>query len=232
VNIMKTFEDRLKNVKLIAFDLDNTLYDETMYFNHSFKIITQYLENEFNIDPKKSGKSLWKILRKNGKHYHRLFDDLLIEYKVEPKNLQNLLYLFKSVNKKLFLFPNVRNLLRELEKRYQLSMITSGMHEVQKNKIKLLNIQNFFDPVIYSSLLKKDKPDQIPFRELMKLTKINAEDIVYVGDNPFDDFIAPNNLGILTIRVYNSDFKNIKIKEQNDAKIKLENIIDMKKIFL
>jgi predicted HAD superfamily hydrolase len=56
--------------------------------------------------------------------------------------------------------------------------------------------------------------------------------ILYVGDNPFDDFIAPNNLGILTIRVYNSDFKNIKIKEQNDAKIKLENIIDMKKIFL
>ena len=68
MNIMSTFEDTLKNIKLIAFDLDNTLYDETVYFKHSFKIITPYLKNKFNIDPKKSEKSLWWILRKNGKH--------------------------------------------------------------------------------------------------------------------------------------------------------------------
>ena len=69
MNIMRTFEGRLKNIKLIAFDLDNTLYDETIYFKHSFKIITPYLKNKFNIDPKKSEKSLWEILRKNGKQY-------------------------------------------------------------------------------------------------------------------------------------------------------------------
>ena len=49
MNIMRTFEGRLKNIKLIAFDLDNTLYDETIYFKHSFKIITPYLKNKFNI---------------------------------------------------------------------------------------------------------------------------------------------------------------------------------------
>ena len=232
MNIMRTFEGRLKNIKLIAFDLDNTLYDETIYFKHSFKIITPYLKNKFNIDPKKSEKSLWWILRKNGKHYHHLFDDLLFEYDIKPENLQKLLSLFKSVNGKLSLFPNVRNLLIQLKRRYQLSMITSGIQEVQKNKINLLNIQNFFEPVIYSSALKHDKPDEMPFRQLIELTGVDAENIAYVGDNPFDDFIGPNNLGIVTIRVYNSDFKNIKIKTENDARIKLDNILDMKKVFL
>ena len=72
----------------------------------------------------------------------------------------------------------------------------------------------------------------MPFRQLIESTGVDAENIAYVGDNPFDDFIGPNNLGIVTIRVYNSDFKNIKIKTENDARIKLDNILDMKKVFL
>ena len=66
---------------------------------------------------------------------------------------------------------------------------------------------------------------------ITKETKINAENIVYVGDNPLDDFIAPNNLGMITIRIFNSDFKNIKIKRQNDAQIKIKKISEIKKIF-
>ncbi|MDC0193582.1 HAD-IA family hydrolase [Candidatus Nitrosopelagicus sp.] len=229
---MKTFEEKLKNIKLIAFDLDNTLYDETMYFKFSFKIITPYLKTEFNVDPKKCEKKLWEILKKNGKHYHHLFDDLLIEYDIKPENLQKLLFLFESVKTKLSLFPNVRNLLIQLKKKYQLSMITSGIQDVQRNKINLLDIQDYFEPIIYSSTLKHDKPDETPFRQLIKLTGIDAENIVYVGDNPFDDFLGPNNLGITTIRVYNSDFKNTKIDSQKDAKIKLDNITKIEKFFL
>jgi FMN phosphatase YigB (HAD superfamily) len=54
---------------------------------------------------------------------------------------------------------------------------------------------------------------------------------VYIGDNPLDDFLAPNNLGMITIRIFNSDFKNIKIKKQNDAQIKIKKISEIKKIF-
>ena len=178
MNTMKTFEERLKNIKLIAFDLDNTLYDETIYFKYAFKIITPYLKNNFNIEPKKSEKKLWEILRKNGKHYHHLFDDLLVEYDIKPENLQKLLFLFKSVNRKLSLFPNARNLLIQLKKNYKLSMITSGIQDVQRNKINLLDIQDYFEPIIFSSTIKHDKPDETPFRQLIKLTGIDAENIV------------------------------------------------------
>ena len=228
---MKTFDEKIKNIKLIAFDLDNTLYDETLYFTHSFKIITKYLKNNFGIEPKKAEKTLWRILKKNGKHYHNLFDDFLVEYNLESKNLPKILLLFRSVNKKLFLFPETKKLINILKKKYMLSIITSGMYEVQKNKVKLLGIEKNFEPIIYSSLLKKDKPNKMPFQELIKKTKINAENIVYVGDNPLDDFIAPNNLGMITIRIFNSDFKNIKIKRQNDAQIKIKKISEIKKIF-
>ena len=49
-----------------------------------------------------------------------------------------------------------------------LSIITSGMYEVQKNKVKLLGIEKNFEPIIYSSVLKKDKPNKMPFQELIK----------------------------------------------------------------
>ena len=111
-------------------------------------------------------------------------------------------------------------------------MITSGIQDVQRNKINLLDIQDYFEPIIFSSTIKHDKPDEMPFRQLIELTGVHAENIVYVGDNPFDDFIGPNNLGITTIRVYNSDFKNTKIDSQKDARIKLDNITKIGKFFL
>ena len=155
----------------------------------------------------------------------------LIEYNLDRENLPKIILLFRSVNKKLFLFPETKKLIKILKKKYILSIITSGIYEVQKNKVKLLGIEKIFEPIIYSSVLKKDKPNKMPFQELIKKTKINAENIVYVGDNPLDDFIAPNNLGMITIRIFNSDFKNIKIKRQNDAQIKIKKISEIKKIF-
>ena len=73
MNITTMYDKKIKNIKLIAFDLDNTLYDETQYFKQSFQLIIPYLKNNFNIESKKCEKSLWSILKKNGKPNYIIF---------------------------------------------------------------------------------------------------------------------------------------------------------------
>ena len=42
-----------ENIKIIAFDLDNTLYDETIYFDFGIDIVVDKLEKELGLDTKK-----------------------------------------------------------------------------------------------------------------------------------------------------------------------------------
>ena len=226
------YEKQLENIQLIAFDLDNTLYDESKYFSYAFDIIIDSLYEEFNINKEEMKNSLWTILKLKGKHYHHLFDDFLQEYNLEvSKYLSIILELFKKVNTDLELFPGVRDLLIDLKNQFRLSLITNGMVDVQKNKVKLLNIENFFESIIFSATLEEDKPSVIPFEHLLKETGMNPENVAYVGDNPLTDFIGAKSLGIFTIRVPNTDFDSIPIKSEDNAEIQLNNILELKKLF-
>lgn len=230
---MNPIDEKLKYIKLIAFDLDNTLYDENQYFEHAIKLIGLDLEKKLHIESGKTEKILWKILKRKGLQYHHLFDDFLVECGLESKKyLSYLIELFKKVNKKLELFPGVRDLLTELKNAYTLSMITNGMYEVQKNKIELLDLEGFFDPIIFSSQIRGNKLVELSFKQLLETTRINPKEVVYVGDNPLTDFKGANSLGIITIRVQNPDFNNVNIEKKWDAILKVNSVIDLKQLFL
>lgn len=230
---MNPIDEKLKYIKLIAFDLDNTLYDENQYFEHAIKLIGLDLEKKLHIESGKTEKILWKILKKKGLHYHHLFDDFLAECGLESKKyLSHLIELFKKVNKKLELFPGVRDLLTELKNAYTLSMITNGMYEVQKNKIRLLDLESFFDPIIFSSQINGSKLAELSFKQLLEKTKTSPKEVVYIGDNPLTDFKGANSLGIITIRVENPAFSHINIDKEWDAILKVNSVVGIKGLFL
>ena len=53
--------------------------------------------------------------------------------------------------------------------------------------------------------------------------------MIYVGDNPFKDFFNCNKVGIKTIRVMRGVYKKIRVSKLYDAKIKINNISELKK---
>jgi len=227
---MRNLKYNLSEIKHISFDLDNTLYDEYEYFKNTFKIIAVFLEKSEKIDPKITENLLNKILNEKGKHYHHLFDDFVKHLELDEKYLKKFLSLYKSSKKKITYFPGIPNLLNSLKTQYGLSIITSGIYAAQKNKINLLKAEQFFDHIIYSSKLKFDKPNEYPFRYLLKKIRLTAKEVVYVGDNPFTDFTGANKLGMLTISVINPDFRKKLIKKQYNAKIVIEKTIELKEL--
>jgi putative hydrolase of the HAD superfamily len=224
---------RLGAIELVAFDLDNTLYDEGLYFAAAFKVIAPRLAAKSGWERARIEERLHATLRAKGRHYHYLFNDVLAAIGLDPTaDLAEVLELFCSVAPRLEPFPGTRDLLADLRRRYRLGMITSGMQRVQENKLKLLAIAGYFEEIVYSSTLPENKPGRLPFQRLLESLGVEAAAAAYVGDNPLSDFRGANELGMLTIRVRNPEFDTTDVPPECDGRLKIERVTDLRALLL
>jgi putative hydrolase of the HAD superfamily len=222
-----------RDLELIAFDLDNTLYDEGLYYEAAFAGLVPELAERSGRDGAAILARLREILAEKGKHYNRLFTDVLAEIGLDPKgDLGWVLDGFRSVETALAPFPGVIELLRDLRPHYRLGVITSGMQRIQENKLRLLGIAPCFDRIVFSSSLPENKPGPMPFRHLLDLLAVAPERAAYVGDNPLFDFRSPNQLGMLSVRVHNPELDRLDVPPADDGQLKVERVTDVRELFL
>jgi putative hydrolase of the HAD superfamily len=220
-------------IEVIAFDLDNTLYDEGQYFAAAFAAIGPVVAARAGVDPAEVVRGLEAKLREKGRHYHHLFDDVLADLGLDPRAyLAELLSIFRRVSVPLALFPGARELLADLGGAYRLGLITSGMQAVQENKLHLLGITACFERVVFSSTLAENKPSPVPFRTLLAAMGVDPSRAVYVGDNPHFDFRGANEIGMLTVRVRNSEFDDTRVAPEADGRIQVASVADLRALFL
>src|SRR5690606_34560020 len=74
-----------------------------------------------------------------------------------------------------------------------LGLITDGRSISQRNKLKALKIEGFFDDIIISEEFGSEKPD--PENYLYFVNKYGKRDYYYIGDNTGKDFLIPARLG-------------------------------------
>ena len=191
----------------IGFDMDNTLYDETLYFINAFKSISSLYIPKLGIQRLEAEEVFFKILSSKGKHYGFLFNDWLSHFELPVEtHLKPLIHLFKCAPGKLPLFPHAEELLENISRSHRLVLMTGGMKAVQENKIAQLGIAKYFSHIIFSSTLVHNKPHITAFKTLLGKLKAASEDAAYVGDNPTTDFYGANMLGITTFQIHNSEF--------------------------
>ena len=86
----------------------------------------------------------------------------------------------------------------------KIGLLTDGRSISQRNKIDSLGINGYIDRVVISEDIGTEKPNVLNFLAFKDLGK----DFIYLGDNLKKDFIAPNQLGWLTICI-NGENKKI-----------------------
>lgn len=77
--------DALRGLALVAFDLDNTLYDEGLYYEAAFQRLVPELAERSGRPAPAILTRLREIVAERGKHYHYLFTDVLGEIGLDPK---------------------------------------------------------------------------------------------------------------------------------------------------
>jgi putative hydrolase of the HAD superfamily len=220
-------------IELVAFDLDNTLYDEGLWYDAALPPIAAHLAARSGNSAGKIEEFLRATLEAHGRHYHHLFDDVLREIRLphEP-HLRDVLAIFRDAPTSLELFPAMRELLADLAGHYRLGLITSGQPLVQERKLELLGIRPLFAAVILSSTLPENKPGRMPFARLLEAVGVPAARAVYVGDNPLFDFRGANEVGMHTIRVPNPELDAMVVPEGWDARLRVTGPAQLRSLLL
>jgi putative hydrolase of the HAD superfamily len=215
---------------VIIFDLDDTLYEEMCYVKSGLNTVASHLSYLFKIKKKTIYNKLLKVLKENGRG--KIFNIICSYYKFKKKNLvKDLINIYRS-HKPLIKLKKEAIKILEYYSGYNKYIITDGNYLVQKKKVKYLKLSNYFKKIFYTNFygVKYNKPSLFCFNKIKKLEKCDWSDLVYVGDNPYKDFINCNKKKILTVRLMQGQYKSLKVKKIQDAKFKISNLLLLKKI--
>ncbi len=190
-------------MKAVLFDLDDTLYPEIEFVKSGFTAVARHLASKHNLNADSLFQQMLDILQRDGRG--KIFDTLLEKLGLfSGETVRTLVDLYRSHQPSISLYPDTLPVLENLRRNgIKIGIITDAMASVQKNKVKALGLGNSFDIIIYTEELGEgcSKPSPVPFKTALDSLKMPAPDAAYIGDDPSKDFLAPNNLGMLTVQV-------------------------------
>lgn len=189
-------------MKLIIFDLDNTLYDENQYFYGVFmefcklhciaeedtlQAIDQTLQDQIRLESKDIFQSFLQATPLG--FYQTLHDELYA--------------LYTQISCKLNPFEDAVFILSSLQKhKIPFAILTNGSPLAQQNKIKNLNFQDF--PVFYARQKGREyeKPHAKAFELVLEsFQDFKARDCIFVGDHPKTDILGAKNMRMMALRL-------------------------------
>ncbi len=194
-------EQYLDGIKVVIFDLDDTLYNEVDYVKSGYRKIAQFLTSVRNCEEKLFS---YFLNRKNA------IDELLNAEGIFSQELKDkCLDVYRNQSPEISLSEETIQLLKKLRKNgYILGVITDGRPEGQRAKIKALNLFSYIDEIVITDELggaEFRKPCPLAFEKMLKSVKekydnkIEFNQMCYVGDNIRKDFIACEKKGIKSI---------------------------------
>lgn len=183
----------------IVLDLDDTLYKEIDYHASGLAEVCRWIENFYGI----SVTTGLDNLRKSGET--DLLAGLCRLAKLPLSVKESLLWIYRLHQPAISLTSQASYLLKNLEKKHKIAILTDGRSISQRMKLKSLGLSHL--PLYISEEHGcSDKPSLIRFELIMR--EISASRYFYIGDNPEKDFFAPNTLGWTTIGL-RDDGRNI-----------------------
>ena len=213
-------------MKILIFDLDDTLIDEQKYAQSGFNYVANKISKEFSKTNIK--KNFNKILFKNGRE--NIFDIFFQSYS-KKKMIQKFVKLYRNHRPNISLKVEAKELLKKLKRlKFSTYLVTDGHKLAQLRKINKLQLNKYFKKIYITHEYghKKMKPNLYCFRLIKKKEKVKWSEIVYIGDNPNKDFVKLNSVGANTIRVLTGPYKNLKVNKNFDAKYKIKNLSSLK----
>ena len=198
-----------KNDIVIVFDLDDTLCNEIDYLESAYKEISIYLSHKTN----KPAHIIFNELITFYREGLNAFEEIIIKYNLKVVSSNDLLHIYRNHFPNIKLSKSTNNILIALKKNaFKVGLITDGRSVQQRNKIKALQLLDYFDDIIISEEFGSEKPNIKNY--LYFQDKYKQANCVYIADNTQKDFISPNKLGWITICLLDNG-KNIHKQDFN-----------------
>jgi FMN phosphatase YigB (HAD superfamily) len=211
-------------IKAVFFDLGNTLVDWSIFYskeadNLDLKILNslgyrfsqrkfrkylikteKFLETEFKENPRK---------RKPGFFYYYLYNKFL-GIKITREEAEEIeKYVRRKLLSKVKLIPHSLRVLNWLKKkRFKIALINNGHRRKTNEILRMFNLRKFFDVIIISDEVGREKCTGIPFKVALKKLKLAPSDVIAVNDRLDEDVVGAKKVGIITVKFNFGYWKN------------------------
>ncbi len=230
----------MKIYKHIFFDLDHTLWDfETNSKQALFQIYSEQkliergvpvFDNFYNryvpINDRYWARYHNQIVSKEKLRLGRFYDTLkefgIIDEALAETMAQSYLDLSPRMTA---LFADAVDVLKYLQSKYTLHLITNGFAEVQWIKIENSGLKPFFEHIIVSEEVGTQKPDKAIFEIAMERAKTNAAESIMIGDNYNTDIVGARNAGMDQIF-----FNPKKNRKREPVTFEITTLVELKEI--
>ncbi len=182
-------------IKLLSFDLDGTLldnsnYDDIFWYEEVPKLYAQKHHLTFQRAKSIVQREYDKLGPLNVNWYRPSYWFKLFHLQQNPKQILH------DMRHRIHLFPEVRQVLNQLHKKYKMIVITNSSKEFVEIKMKTESILTYFDKIFSSIDDFNTQKDPRVFKEILKLYKINPAQTIHIGDDYRFDYTIPKRLGI------------------------------------
>ena len=187
--------------RVVFFDVDGTLLDTSDFAETARKAaIGIMVDNGLPLDKDEAYGVLKTIIREKGSNYGKHFNVL------DPMLVALGMTTYHNVKMALLRpFPETIDTLIYLKSQgYRLAVISNGITIKQWEKLIRLNINSFFDEVITSEEVGKEKPNKLIYDVALRKMKGTPEKSVMIGNKFKADALGAINAGMKAILV-NSD---------------------------
>lgn len=191
-------------IKLIIFDLDNTLTDFIKMKDASIGAsVHAMIDAGLMFSPELIREEIYKIYKEEGIEYQRVFNQLLVNLtgEIDYKILAAGIVGYRRVREaSLVLYPHVKVTLIELMKRgLKLAVISDAPRQEAWLRLCYLQLHHIFDIVLTHDDTGEFKPNPAPFERVLATLEIESSEAMMIGDWPERDIAGAADLGIKTV---------------------------------
>lgn len=197
------------NIKLITFDLDDTLWDTAPVIASAEVVLRDWLQANAPLLGDVPVEHLFaireRIVLAEPELKHRIS---ALRRRVLTRALEDVGYgqmqaqqlaelgfeVFLHARHKVEIFPEVQPMLELLSQHYALGVITNGNADVSR-----LGLADYFRFALCAEDLGIGKPDPAPFVEALRRSGVPASEAVHVGDHPRDDIAGAQRAGLRAV---------------------------------
>lgn len=196
-------------IKLITFDLDDTLWDTAPVIVSAEAVLRDWLaEHAPNLGPVPV-EHLWairaRLVEADPTFKHRIsalrrrvlfhaLEEAGYAYARAHELADKSFEVFLHARHQIEIFPEAQPTLEILAKTYTLGVVTNGNADVRR-----LGLADYFAFALCAEELGIGKPDPAPFLEALKRGKVDASAAVHIGDHPGDDIAGAQQVGFRAI---------------------------------
>lgn len=204
-------------LKVILFDLDNTLIDFMKFKTICCEEAVEAMQDAgLDMNKEKAIKKIFKLYEEHGMEDKTVFQKFLKQEigKVDYRILAYGITAYRKVRTGFLKpYPKVKKTLIKLkEKNLKLGILTDAPRLKAWIRLSNMQLDDFFDEVITVEDTGKQKPHKKPFQIALKKFKVKPEECLMVGDRPKRDIAGAKSLGIKTCFAQYGYGKKTKIK--------------------